>query len=125
MSVAPSCPVLLIQDDESFRKGLVAALDRSHFAVTMAANGAEGIEKLQRGSFTVLILDLDLQKLDAQSVLDWVRDHRSDAPPKILIVTGATPTLRQQYDLKLAEEVLFKPVTVDYVVTRAQRYCAA
>jgi len=34
MSVTPSCPVLLIHDDDPFRKSLIATLDQRHFAVT-------------------------------------------------------------------------------------------
>ena len=124
MTVSPSCPVLLIEDDASFRKGLVAALDRSHFVVSMAANGEEAIDILtKQQTFQVIILDLDLPKVDGQAVLDFIRDRRDQIPAKVIVVTGAKPELRQKYDLKLAEEVLFKPVDFDHVVARAQRYC--
>ena len=125
MSVAPSCPVLLVEDDESFRKGLVAALDESHFTVTMATSGEEGLEALAaRHDFQVIILDLDLPGVDGQAVLDHVRDHRGEIEARIIIVTGAHPELRKKFNLSLAEEVLLKPVDFAHVAARARRYCA-
>lgn len=123
MSVAPSCRVLLVEEDEALRKDLVAILDRSGFAVTMAESVAGAIEKLGRGEFAVMIVDLDLSARDGQSLFDFIRDRRDDLNVKVVIISAADPDLRKKYDLRVAEEVLFKPVTLDYVVQRARRYC--
>jgi CheY-like chemotaxis protein len=118
----PSCPVLVVEDDETYRKGLVVALDQNHFAVTVASDGSEAIEILGQRPFQMVILDLNLPSTSGLEVLDFIRNHREKVAAKVIIVTAATDA-RTKYDIRVAEEVLLKPVDFSYVAERARKYC--
>lgn len=119
----PSCPVLVVEDDESFRKPLVAALDQAHFTVTAVATAEEALAELEAREFDVIILDLKLPERSGYDVLDHIRSNRQRITAKILVVSGVGPQLRQDAALGIAEEVLLKPVDHRYVAQRARKYC--
>lgn len=119
----PSCPVLVVEDDESFRKPLIVALDEMHFTVTSASNGVEAIEMLEGRAFQVIILDLNLPERTGYEVLEHIRANREKITARIIVVSGVGPQARQDADLAIAEEVLLKPVDFHYVAQRAIKYC--
>lgn len=41
MTIAPSCPALLIHDDDPYRQSLIARLDQKHFTVTFVVARAQ------------------------------------------------------------------------------------
>jgi len=41
--VEPSCPALVILDDDAFRSALIRTFDQKHFTVTYSKNGDEKI----------------------------------------------------------------------------------
>ena len=45
--VSPSCPALVIHDDDAFRKSLIATLDQKHFTVTVREHGPRALEALK------------------------------------------------------------------------------
>lgn len=120
--VQPSCPALLIHDDEPFRKALIAELDQSNFSVTFAPDGDEAIELLKRNvsTFRVMFVGLDLKSGKGTRALEYLRDHRADGCG-LIIIGEANPELRTF--APWADETLLKPVDPAYVVRRAQTYC--
>lgn len=120
----PSCPVLVIEDDESFRKPLIAALDEAHFTVTAAGSAEEALEVMKTRVFQVIILDLRLPGQSGYDLLEYIRTNRDRIRSRILVVSGVGPQARQDADLSIAEEVLLKPVDYSYVAKRAQKYCS-
>jgi DNA-binding response OmpR family regulator len=119
----PSCPVLLVEDDETFRRPLVAALDQSHFAVALAGDGQEAIDLLRDRDFQVIILDLKMPNVSGLEVLKYIADNRERIDAKVLVLTGASAEERAKVDVTVAEEVMMKPVDFTHVVKRARRYC--
>src|SRR5437868_1622756 len=119
--VEPSCPVLVILDDDAFRKALTAALDLEHFAVTFAVDGDAAIELLSRPhSFKVILLGVDVEKHRGMRAAEYLRGHR-DATCGVIIIGDPIPELRTF--APWADETLMKPVDPNYVATRARAYC--
>jgi DNA-binding response OmpR family regulator len=120
--VQPSCPVLVVLDDDPFRKSLIRALDLKHFAVTFAADGAGAVDLLRNraASFKVILLGIDIEKQTGMSTVRYLRDHRNGTCG-VIIIGEPTPELRTF--APWADETLMKPVDPDYVATRAQTYC--
>ena len=54
MTVTPSCPVLVIHDDDVFRRTLIATLDQKHFTVTFSTDGDDAVKLLEDRSFRVV-----------------------------------------------------------------------
>ena len=121
--VQPSCPVLVVLDDDPFRKSLIAALDLKNFAVTFAVDADETVELLRskKPEFKVILIGIDLRKPAAMRTVHYLREHRNGTCG-VIIIGEPTPELRTF--APWADETLMKPVDPDYVATRARSYCS-
>jgi len=120
MTVAPSCPALVIHDDDSFRRSLIAALDQSHFTVTYLTDGPEAVRVLRERSFKIVLVSLDLTRSHGLAALAYLREHRKTVNG-IIILGDPNPELRAY--AALADETLLRPVDPKYVADRARVYC--
>jgi DNA-binding response OmpR family regulator len=121
MSVTPSCPILVIHDDDAFRKSLIAALDEKHFTVTFAVDGEEAVGLLQERIYNVIVVGLDLTSRRGAAVLEFLGAHRQGAKCGVLILGEPNPALRTF--APWVDETLMKPVDAGYVADRARAYC--
>ncbi|MFA6092649.1 MAG: response regulator [Elusimicrobiota bacterium] len=84
---------ILIADDEEPIRSLVKRLLSIHgHKVDGAADGAEAIEMLQKGSYDLVILDRQMPKLSGIEVLAIVRTNPKFQSLKILMFTQASTT---------------------------------
>ena len=113
MTVTPSCPALLVYEDDSFRRALIAALDQRHFSVTYTESGAEAVKAMREKPFKVVLLSVDVAE-----ALDYLRDHRRAG---VILIATPNPDVRNYS--RVAEETLLKPVDPTYVAERARAYC--
>jgi DNA-binding response OmpR family regulator len=121
MAVAPSCQALLIHDDDSFRKSLIATMDQKHFAVTYAEDGDEAVDYMQTRKFSVILVAVDLKSGKGLRSTDYLATNRSSVKCGVIILGEPDPQLRTF--APWADETLLKPVDPEYVATRARVYC--
>ncbi|HEX2061051.1 MAG TPA: response regulator [Thermoanaerobaculia bacterium] len=119
--VRPSCPALVIHDDDAFRKKLIAALDQNNFTVTFDVDGDGALATLGSRAFNVVLLGLNLQTGSGACALDYLRDQKSQIKCGVIILGDPDPRIRTF--APWADETLLKPVDPQYVVTRARTYC--
>ena len=119
--VRPSCPALVIHDDDAFRKKLIAALDQHNFTVTFASDGDEAVDLIAARKFNVVILGISLGSGAGVRALERLRVTRESARCGVIILGDPDPRIRDF--APWADETLLKPVDAQYVVTRAQSYC--
>jgi chemosensory pili system protein ChpA (sensor histidine kinase/response regulator) len=100
-------PVLIVEDDSSTRVGYVQLLTRAGFDVVSAANGQEACDLIDQGLRpSVLVLDLDLPRVNGQQLLSYIHDDRMLREVPVVVVTGHSET-----DVHVsADVVLFKPL---------------
>jgi DNA-binding NtrC family response regulator len=121
IAIAPSCPVLIIHDDDPFRRLLVKALDQNHFTVTMTEDGAGAVAAIRNRSYPVILLGLTHGNGRGMETLRYIRDNRATIDAKLVILADVHPDLRQY--ARDAVEFLIKPVDALYVANRARTYC--
>lgn len=119
--VQPSCPALIIHDDDAFRRSLIATLDQHNFTVTFETDGRAAIDMLKQRSFRVVIIGVDLQAGKGVATLDYLREHREHIHCGVMILGEPDPRIRTY--APWANETLLKPVDASYVATRARAYC--
>ena len=119
--IEPSCPVIVIHDDDAFRRKLIATLDARHFSVTFAADGDEGLALLKTRPFRVAVVAVDLQSGRGLRALEFLRENRNDAVCGVIILGEPDPRIRTF--APWADETLLKPADADYIATRARTYC--
>jgi DNA-binding response OmpR family regulator len=119
--VRPSCPALVIHDDDAFRKALIATLDQQHFTVTVATDGDRAVDLLRTRKFRVILLGLNLSTNNGMQSLDSLRAVRDGGDCRVIVIGDPDPELRTR--VPWADETLLKPVDPAYVAQRANTYC--
>lgn len=80
--------ILIIEDDDETARFIARGLSEQGHAVTVAANGREGLYKALDGEADVIVLDRMLPDLDGLSVLKALRGASSDTPVLMLTAVG-------------------------------------
>jgi two-component system response regulator QseB len=119
--VRPSCPALVVHDDDAYRKSLIVALDQQHFTVTFAPDGEDAADILRNRPFKVVLLGLNLVTNHGLRTLEALREAREKMSCGVLILGDPHPEIRSY--APWADETLLKPVDAAYVATRARTYC--
>lgn len=78
--------VLLVDDDPRMRQSLSDLLELYDCHPVVASSGAEAVEALQRDTFDVLLLDLNMPEIDGHGVLDFINRH--DIDTLVIVVSG-------------------------------------
>lgn len=79
--------ILCADDEESIQDLVSTHLMLQGFEVTTAADGEEAIGLLERESFDLVLLDIQMPKMDGLEVLRHIRIHHIDVRP--IMLTGA------------------------------------
>jgi two-component system chemotaxis response regulator CheY len=120
--IAPRTPVLVVDDSTIVRRYMREALERGQFAVEEAFNGVEALEKILAHPFELLIVDVNMPKMDGYAFLRALR-RRTDAHaaiPALMTSTEAGPQDIAAAEAAGANYYLVKPVTQDDLVLYAQ-----
>ena len=101
--------VLVVEDDVAVRSLLSAVLTRQGLDVESASDGMDGLEKLEHGSFDLILLDLMMPRVNGLQFLDALKDQ-PDAPP-VLVMSAATEYF-QGLNGKQVTAVIRKPFDI-------------
>jgi len=109
--------LLLVEDDKDLSDFVREGLTREGFAVDLAVNGRQALEKAKEADYNVVLLDVMMPELDGYSVLKKLRAQGSHAA--ILMVT-----CRGQEGDKLqgfsggADDYIVKPFLLTELIAR-------
>jgi DNA-binding response OmpR family regulator len=117
MSTGPK--ILVVDDDISLGKFLSRELKRRHFCVEIHHDGEAACSDIEKTNYDLVILDLNLPKMDGMSVLKQVRLSHPRLP--ILVLTARNHT----HDLVLtleqgADDYLIKPFSFLELLARVR-----
>jgi CheY-like chemotaxis protein/phosphoribosyl 1,2-cyclic phosphodiesterase len=126
LAVPPSqLRVLVVDDDPNLRELARTALTRDGYAVLEAADGEEGLRLAQQLRPDLVVLDLNMPKLDGITVLTRLRAHPETARLPVLILTaqGDEGSTRTGFQAG-ATDYLSKPFTIPQLISRVHACCA-
>ena len=106
--------VLIIEDDDEFRKVESAILEKLGYTVCMASDSIEGIEifKAKNGEISLVILDLIMPKMNGWEILSEMRKIKPAIPS--LFVTGyGLDGAYMKYIPEEGVDILQKPISFD------------
>jgi two-component system cell cycle response regulator len=112
---SPIGTVLVVDDHESVRVFLEAALVKHGFAVRTAGTGATAIEATDATIDTVL-LDLGLPDMAGLDVLDAIRTI--EYPPPVIVLTGSVDRDAPACLSRGAHDFMAKPPQLDELIAR-------
>jgi two-component system response regulator RegX3 len=102
-----SARILVVDDEPALLQGLAYALDREHFDVTTAADGAEALETARASDFDLIILDLMLPKVSGVEVC---RQIRAESAVPIIMLTAKDSEVDKVVGLEVgADDYVTKP----------------
>lgn len=110
---------LLVEDDIDLAAAVVDYLDLENIQCDHASNGVAGLNFLKRNQYDVIILDLNLPKMNGLQVCEQLRESGIDTPVLML-------TARDTLDDKLtgfskgADDYLVKPFAMEELIIRTQ-----
>lgn len=116
--MATTTPILVVEDEQSYREALSVALEREGFHVAVAADGAEALERFDTSAPALVLLDVMLPKLSGVDVCREIR-KRSQVP--IIMVTAKDAEIDAVVGLEVgADDYVTKPFRLRELVARVR-----
>lgn len=111
--------ILVVEDEEAIRTGLIDVLVFHGYQVDSAATGPEGLRKALTGKFDMILLDIMLPGMDGYEICDRIRAEDRNQP--IIMLTAKTSDEEIIQGLKLgADDYVPKPFSIQQLVLRIQ-----
>jgi DNA-binding response OmpR family regulator len=103
--------ILLIDDDDLLCEVLADFLEMSGYGVVRAANGREGLARLDDGGpFDLVVLDLLMPEMDGLRFLGVVSESQRAMPPVLVLSASATASVVDALDFPSVAGIVRKPV---------------
>ncbi len=102
--------ILVADDDRQMRRLLRMVLERDGYHVAEAADGLDALEAIEAGQFDLMILDLDMPRLDGIGVLEELRARVVTSSLPVIVLTARTGEAETQVLDLGAQDFLTKPV---------------
>lgn len=110
--------ILVVEDDLALADVLSFTLRRAGFSVVAVHDGLAALETWQETASNLVLLDLNLPKLDGLSVCRRLREQ-SDIPIIMLTVRGSDEDIVQGLELG-ADDYIVKPFSPSQLVARVR-----
>jgi DNA-binding response OmpR family regulator len=111
--------ILVIEDEPRILSFLRLGLEAEGFAVDAAVDGVSGLALASSEKYELVILDLQLPRLDGLRLLEQVHDDRPGLPVLILSARTDLPTKLRSFQLG-AIDFVPKPFSFDELVARVR-----
>jgi len=111
--------ILIVEDDASLAKFLQKALEAEHHAVDTASDGEQGRSMAIGIDYDLLVLDLNLPRVDGLTLLRSVRQRKTQLPVMILTARSRVEDRVQCLDSG-ADDYLVKPFSLVELSARAR-----
>jgi two-component system response regulator AtoC len=107
--------ILLIDDEENFRHMLSVILKKRGYEVDTASNGADGLKKVDTGSFDTVLCDIRMPEMDG---LEFLQEAQKGGCESTIIMMSAYGTLDTAIEaMKLgAYDYISKPFKPDEII---------
>ena len=111
--------VLLVEDDLDLAQTVVDYLQLEAIQCDHASNGAAGLTLLAQHDYDVLLLDLNLPRIDGLTVCERLRADGKDLP--VLMLTARDQLVDKQAGFAAGtDDYLVKPFALEELVLRLQ-----
>ena len=80
--------VLLVEDEDALRRVVKDLLEREGFTVFEAGDGVKALDEIDRAGPDIVVLDLNLPRLDGYGVLSHLRSRPATANLPVIVLTA-------------------------------------
>jgi len=118
--------ILIVDDSNSVRNMVESALRFKGYAVTGAADGLEALDALERIPFHLVILDINMPRMDGLALLQAIRARPEWATLPVLMLTTEGQDADRERALALgATDYILKPFKPVQLLERVAALLAA
>lgn len=111
--------ILIVEDDRVLADMLHRSLEREGFLVTLAENGEEGIRSVrEEGTPDLLLIDIDMPKMDGIVMLGKLRKAGMKAPAMILTNMGEVEHVADAAESGVVEYLVKADWELDQIVAK-------
>ena len=103
--------ILIVDDEESFRKSLTSQLKLKGYAVVEAADGLEGVDMAARHKPDVILSDVQMDNMNGFMMVEELQQYPATASIPVIMMTSAS-SAAGAWNSDIAVEYLEKPFTI-------------
>ncbi len=112
--------ILLVDDDEDFRKLASILLETAGYDVDQATDGVEAIVTLRTSNYDLILSDIEMPGLDGFTMLQALKSKNMDTP--LIFLTGNDSMDKEERGYELgALDYIRKPIRRKMFLTRVKR----
>jgi diguanylate cyclase (GGDEF)-like protein len=112
--------ILVVDDERSVRELVAESLSYIGHQVTTAADGTEAAEKLQNGTFDIVVTDMDMPRMDGMELIKHIRQHHPDTDT--IAITGHATKYKYVDVINAgAADFITKPFGLDKLEAKIRR----
>ena len=120
--------ILIVDDDEEICDELAEILKDERFQVELVYDGLKASHMIEKGRYSLILLDLKLPNLSGFELLKMIRQKK--IPSKVLVLTGrpllnkkalrgiALQNQEEEKTLKLSDGIINKPFEVKLLLNK-------
>ena len=108
--------ILIIEDDEEMRSLLKDSLEEERFETDSVSNGPDGIRKLVKEPFNLIITDIRMPDLTGLDILPGIKKLQPDVPVIVITAFGSEDVYRRSIE-RGAAGYLKKPIRTNKLKT--------
>lgn len=122
--MAQSLPILVVDDEEVVRTTLTAVLEEEGYAVVCADCAEEGLEKIEQGSYLMVITDIMMPGMNG---LEFQKQLKARVPDVPVVIVTAFPTIDRAIEALRngATNFITKPFDITQVLHAVERAVSA
>jgi chemosensory pili system protein ChpA (sensor histidine kinase/response regulator) len=113
--------VMVVDDSITMRKVTTRVLERADLEVITAKDGLDALEKLQDSVPDLMLLDIEMPRMDGYELATYMRNDPRLRPVPIIMITSRTGEKHRQRALEIGvERYLGKPYQEDDLLRQVQ-----
>jgi len=108
--------VLVVEEQEYIRHFILSVLIKMGCDVTVACDGEDGVSLFSKGSFDLVLTDLNMPSMDGWALASCIKDHSPSIP--VCLMTGwGEEEIIPKLKGSAVDSVLFKPLRLHKLMT--------
>ena len=115
--------ILIVEDEPHVIRVLKLALENNDFAIDVAHNGEQALEKLNQNLPDLLITDINMPRMSGEALCKHIEEEMPDRKFPILVLTSKTEIEHREWTSSMKNTMfLEKPVSIRKLLRLLDNY---